>query len=246
MESIIVEGLEQTEFKKLDNVSRTRDELIELYWHFHPRFRFFKTLTFGARLLDVGAGQGGLYHWKDWEPPERNDISLYAADLKRGDFFDKYEGYAICHLDKGPLEFGGESFDAIFMSHVLEHISCPDRLFEEIRRVAAKRARIYIEIPTAATLAFPARQVFLAKNINVAISNFFDDQTHLHTFSLADLGNMAGNHHLEMLESGVIENPFLEDELFTYGLLNNDQELTTYAVWSKLRWAQYMILEKTI
>jgi hypothetical protein len=39
-------------------------DLVELFWRVHPRFQFLKSLPWGWNLLDIGAGNGGLAHWK--------------------------------------------------------------------------------------------------------------------------------------------------------------------------------------
>lgn len=47
-----------------------RDEaLVELFWRVHPRFQFLKSLPWGSNVLDAGAGNGGLTHWKGWRSP---------------------------------------------------------------------------------------------------------------------------------------------------------------------------------
>src|SRR5947208_16089963 len=58
------------------------DELVALFWQAHPRFQFFKTLPWDARVLDIGAGSGGLAHWKNWSRPPRPDLELYGVDLR--------------------------------------------------------------------------------------------------------------------------------------------------------------------
>ena len=42
----------------------------------------------------------------------------------------------------------------------------------------------------------------------------------------------------------MIENKFLEDRLLDFGRKNQDAETTIYALWSKLRFSQYVIAEK--
>jgi len=35
------------------------DDLLEVFWQSHPRLRFFKSLPWGANVLDIGAGMAG-------------------------------------------------------------------------------------------------------------------------------------------------------------------------------------------
>jgi SAM-dependent methyltransferase len=225
---------------------KSRDELLHLHWYFHPRFRYFKSLPLNSKLLDVGANSGGLYFWKHWGEPAREDLALYAVDLQVGSFFKKYVDFQICDLEKEALKFEAGFFDAILISHVLEHLSDPEKLLREIFRVLKIGGRIYIEMPTVQTLQYPTKKELLAQNINVSILNFYDDQTHKKTLPLDELRNLLHKVGLETVESGVIENSYLQNQLFAYGMAKNDQELTTYAVWSKFRWAQYAVAQKIV
>lgn len=244
MNKIVVD---QFEFNILDNPKyNNKNELINLYWSFHPRLKFFKTLPADSRLLDLGAGSGGLYHWREWGRPNRNDLKLYAIDMNQGSLFDKYEDYQICNLDKDSIKFEDDMFDAILMSHLLEHIRDTDKLFSEINRLLKKGGRLYIEIPSPETLTYPKRDKFVAKGVNSVITNFFDDCTHFRTYNLEELNKMAGKYGLDEVESGVIDCKYLEDELFTYGFNNNHDGCITFCVWSKLKWASYMVLEKKV
>lgn len=51
----------------MDKISYSgKNTLLQLYWTYHPRYRFFKNVPFKSRFLDVGAGPGGLQFWKEW------------------------------------------------------------------------------------------------------------------------------------------------------------------------------------
>jgi hypothetical protein len=63
-----------------------KNKILEQYWMFHPRFRFFKQSPLNANLLDIGAGSGGLFYWKEWGIPIRLDIKLHAIDQIKGVF----------------------------------------------------------------------------------------------------------------------------------------------------------------
>lgn len=233
------------ELKILDNqTKRSKDELLFLYWAFNPRYRFFKNVKNNSKVLDVGAGTGGLVHWKKWGAPVRDDIEIYAVDLYKGEFFDKYDGFQVCNLEIDNIEYDNEYFDVIIMSHLLEHIKNRIKLLKELYRLLKLGGKAYIEVPTPETLNYPSRFAFLDKGINVSTLNFYDDKTHIRTFDIVDLQKICISNGFKVLETGIIENKYLEDELFTYGINHNDQEVTTYSIWSKLRWAQYLVIEK--
>lgn len=232
------------EFTVSDKSSFDKNHLTTLYWSFHPRFRFFKMSPVNSKLLDVGAGSGGVWHWKQWGEPARNDIEMYAVDLKKGELFDKYQDYQVCNLDKNNLKYSNNFFDSILMAHVLEHIQDENKILDEVERVLKVDGKLYIEIPTTGTLHYPDRKLFLHKGIDVSTVNFFDDNTHRRTFDLDALSDILKKHKFKVLESGTIENKYLESILFACGIKNNDQELTTYGVWLQLKWSQYIICEK--
>lgn len=237
--------IEGIELELLENPTiNTKDELLNLYWTYHPRLRFFKNIKTNSKLLDVGAGPGGLSFWKEWSVPVRDDIKIFALDLNKGMYFDKYDGFQICNLDSDNIKYDNEYFDAIFMCHVLEHIQNEDKLLKELYRLLKPNGKLYIELPSPETLQYPSRRVFLDEGINVSTINFYDDSTHIKTFDIGELLKICVSNGFNILETGIIENKYLEDELFTYGIIHNDQETTTYSLWSKLRFAQYLVVEK--
>ncbi len=222
----------------------SRPELISLYWNYHPRYRFLKTLPPGSRLLDAGAGPGGLVLWKEWLPPRREDIRMSAVDMVRGELFDRYDDCRVCDMDAGPLAYQSGAFDAVLLSHVLEHIRDERVFFAELARLLRPGGRLYVEVPTPASEHFPGRQLFLDRGIDVSTVNFFDDSTHLRTFSLAELSALAESSAFLTRETGLIANRYIEDDLLAFGILNRDQEIATYGLWSKLGFAHYIVAER--
>jgi SAM-dependent methyltransferase len=220
------------------NIDKNR--LLEMYWYFHPRFRFVKSVREKAKLLDVGAGPGGLIFWLDWLQPERKDLRIFAIDLQKGEMFDSYDDYQVCDLEKDDIQFEGK-FDAFMLSHVLEHIKKPAILLKKIHKKAAPGALVYIEVPTPATLDLISRDHFLKRGIEISTVNFFDDSSHIQTYSLAQLVTMLSDADFSILESGVIQNSFLGPLLWGYGLRYKDSELTTYGAWLQLEWSHYVI-----
>ena len=232
------------EFTVSNTAELDKSQLTTLYWNYHPRFRFFKMAPLDSKLLDVGAGSGGLWHWKQWGEPARNDIEMYAVDLKKGELFDKYQDYQICNLDKNDLKYDNNYFDSVLMAHVLEHIQDENKILAEVERVLKVDGRLYIEIPSIETLHYPSKDLFLHKGIDVSTVNFFDDCTHIRTFALDTLSETLKSHKFKVLESGIIENKYLESIILSCGIKNSNQELSTYGVWLQLKWAQYIVCKK--
>ena len=242
MENLFIGGVDYTPLA--DPRYTSRPELVSLYWNYHPRYRFLKTLPRGSRLLDAGAGPGGLVLWKEWLPPRRDDIRMCAVDMVPGELFERYDDFQICDLDSEQLKYGPGSFNAVLLSHVLEHIKDEKKFFLELGRVLTAGGRLYVEVPTPASRHFPGRQLFLDRGVDVSTVNFFDDSTHLRTFSLGELSALAEGSGFTPLESGLIGNRYMEDELLSFGIRNGDQELATYGLWSKLGFAHYLVAER--
>ena len=218
--------------------------LLDNYWFYHPRFRFLKTLSRNARLLDIGANSGGLAFWRKKSTPDRSDIEMYAVDLREGANFGNYKDFQLCNIETAKLKFGDEFFDGIVMSHVIEHLTDPSHALDEISRILKPGGRIYLECPTPETLTYPTRKAFSKIGYEVSTLNFFDDPTHIKTYELGQLVGLVQQHRLRVLESGIIENKFLEPELLFTGSKTKDSKLLTYGLWSELRWSEYLVAER--
>ncbi len=221
----------------------SRDALIGLYWQSHPRFLFFKGVPRGACLLDMGAGSGGLAFWREYGAPPRKDIKMYAVDLAPGEFFGRYAGSQVANLDREPLGFEDGFFDAALASHVFEHFRDPAGVLAQLRRRMKPGGRAYLEVPSPASKDLPKRDEFVAHGWPMTISNFFDDATHVETFSPVALRSMGEAAGFGVVGSGAIESPYLADTLIRRGIDAKDAELVTYGYWARTRWAHYAIFE---
>jgi tRNA (mo5U34)-methyltransferase len=218
----------------------SREELLEQYWAGHPRFRFFKSLPFRCRLLDIGAASGGLVHWKGWGSPQRHDIEMYAVDREKGEFFSQYAGHQICDLDHERIQSPPDFFDALMLSHVLEYLENPDQLTSELTAFLKKNGTLYVETCTPDSLTLPQRESFAAQGLQVSVISASDVGGCRRSFPLGELCSMIETAGMRVLESGLIERKDIEDDLLSHGTRHQDVELTTYAIWSKLRIAQFV------
>jgi SAM-dependent methyltransferase len=212
-----------------------------LFWSFHPRFRFFKTLPPGARLLDIGAGSGGLHFWRHWGAPLRPDIALFGVDRTQGEHAGRYDGWDSVDLDAALPRFGAVRFDAFLMSHVLEHLADPPRLFAWMASVAAPSARIYLEWPHPDTRALPTAAALRAGGFGIQIFNFADDATHLATPSEAEAGSMLREAGFRMRESGRVEPGLLARELLARGVRADRMDWREMGLWGVSGWSAFAI-----
>ena len=128
-----------------------------------------------GRLLDVGSGSGWLVqHMQSlgWEA-EGVDFDPHAVELARA------RGLKVRLGGLHEQRFAAESFDALTMSHSIEHVHDPVALLAEARRVLRAGGRLAVATPNAASLLhrwfgphwFP-----------------LDPPRHLHLFNRAALG----------------------------------------------------------
>jgi len=238
-------NLDYFETFKPIKVKYKRDELIKLYWQYHQRFKSIKTFSaFNGSVLDIGGGHGGLVFWKEYLPPARTDLKMSIVDLQKGDFFNKYDKYAILNLDNETLPFENESFDFIMLSHLIEHVKDWKSLLDQCKRVLKKSGVIYIETPSKHTLHLPSSKYYIEKGFPCTTINFFDDGTHVAPTDLDEVGTYGNAHGIMTLEKGYCRSVYLEDFLLSYGYENNDMEVSQYGLWSKLLFSSYIVLQK--
>lgn len=112
----------------------------------HP-FRWLSSLPKGD-LLEVGCGAGGMLEkMQTWgwnvtglEPDEK------ALAMARNKGFDvRCDDLVKCKFDE-------ESFDAIIMHHVFEHIENPIKILEECRRILRRNGLLLITTPNSESL----------------------------------------------------------------------------------------------
>ena len=228
----------------LNRAFRDRDVLVEEYWRAHPRFLFFKGVTEDARLIDVGAGSGGMVGWKGWGSPDRGDITMCAVDMFEGEFFDRYADFDVVELGKNQTKFSSGYFDAAIVSHLIEHVDDRDALAREIYRLCRPGAKIYVEWPTHHSGNVVGKAALETFGVCCSTVNFFDDNTHLKLVTRDQGEDAFIKAGFATLTSGEITNDYLYPELFRCGYALSDSEVTTYALWLALKFSQYLILEK--
>lgn len=234
--------------KSIDNAAgfplTTRAELASAYWTNHPRFQVLKHSILNGTVLDLGAGPGGMINWRNYLFPKREDLSIYAIDIKQHENYQHYQGYRICNINEEVELFPGVSFDTVICSHVIEHLADPAHFFQLLNGALVAGGVAYVEMPTPHTTKLPTKELLRDGGYPESTFNFYDDPTHVRTYSRDDLFAMAEGAGFEVTEYGVIKDRFLEDALLRYGASCNDKPLFTNGLWSKFSWSQYLMVVK--
>jgi SAM-dependent methyltransferase len=209
-----------------------------------PRSVFVKNLRVGARLLDIGAGDGTLSVYRTWPLFPRLDIKMYALSLTKGEHFDDYDAYELKNLQETDDVFVNIDVQAFVCCHFIEHMSDPRRTVEFFRRRLRPGGRVYLEWPHPISKRMPSRTAFINKGIQVSTIRFDDDATHIEAWAMPELSTILRENGFAIETAGRTYFPFLADELRNHGCMKSDPVRTTLAVWAFVGWAQYLVAVK--
>ncbi len=222
---------------------RLKDNLILRWWNSHPRYRWFISLVPAAKLLDAGAGTGGIPYWQ--EQAQRKDIIATAVDRSPQDWTGYYQTGTVDFEERDCLSGLSEgTFDAVLFSHVVEHLVEPANALNELFRVCKLGATIYIETPTLASLNVPSMHEYKRMHWPCSSVRFDDDATHRVCYSREQLIILVEAAGFRVTDYGVIRNRFVEQALLEYGKDFQDSETSTYGITSVNRLHHYVIAER--
>ncbi|WP_428483573.1 class I SAM-dependent methyltransferase [Rhodopila sp.] len=216
-------------------------DLLEAYWRLHPRFHFVKTVPADAALLDIGAGSGGLARWKRWLQPFRDDIVFYGVDRARGTDAHLYRRWECVNLDAALPDFPDVTFDAFMLSHVIEHLGDPARMITWIASRIRPGGRVYIEWPNENAARQPRREAFLRHDIDIMITNFFDDATHLRMIPPDEVLGPLTRSGFRIIGSGTVDLGLPGEEMLARGLANGDAFARLAGYWSMSGWSNWVV-----
>lgn len=219
----------------------TDTELLELFWEAHPRLQFFASLGWGTNLLDLGAGSGGLAHWKHWVKPPRPDLNLYGVDRTDGEHRALYAGWEAIDLDRQMPAFSEVALTGFFASHLIEQLTAPERLVQWIGRRAAAGARVYLEWPSPTSIALPSRDELRRHDFEVLISNFRDDPENRNCPDLPTVCAWLRDAGLTIVASGAVDLGILGEELFARA---TDRDARSMGYWSMMQFSLYAVAVK--
>ena len=134
----------------------------------------------GQRVLDVGAKWGGL---GECAREAGIDVAYTGLDLSE----ENVRAAAARGLDvrqadvTKPLPVGDADFDCVFCLELLEHLTSPVVLLEELRRVLAANGRAVISVPSPYSWVEVHRELF----------HRHDPEGHLNAFTTPVMQNLA-------------------------------------------------------
>ncbi|SCX98171.1 Methyltransferase domain-containing protein [Thiohalorhabdus denitrificans] len=112
------------------------------------RFRYLPRASEGSRVLDVGCGNGTFLRWAQkagWEP-YGIEPDAKAAEQARGIGLNVQGGSVEAVRDYNHF------FDAVTLSHVIEHLHDPSETLRQLRQAMKPGAHLYIDTPNLNSL----------------------------------------------------------------------------------------------
>lgn len=146
-----VGGVEQHYSMDADEFFRNHDVERKL-WAGRHFIAHAERLTGGkGKVLDVGAGRGELLR-------AAREAGWSAVGIEPSPSFAEYAArYSGAEIMRAPVEqcgFEAESFDAVILAAVLEHLYNPDEVVGEIARILRPGGALFIDVPNEAGLYF--------------------------------------------------------------------------------------------
>jgi len=167
----------------------------------NSKFLFLKK-SFDKRpfnLLDVGAGNHSASKMNFLFPL----CSYYGVDLSK-DYNNSKEDFDVMkdffEMDLTKLDFHlipDNFFDGIWMVHVIEHLYNGDEVIKKIIPKLKSGGYIYVEYPGEKSTRLPAMKGTL---------NFYDDDTHVRLYSVAELKKIFDDSGCKVIDSGTRRN----------------------------------------
>ncbi|MDR7036505.1 2-polyprenyl-3-methyl-5-hydroxy-6-metoxy-1,4-benzoquinol methylase [Methylobacterium sp. BE186] len=223
-----------------------KDEFDAYFHTVSPRSTFVKNAPPDACLLDMGAGEGSLSIYKVWPSVARSDLKFYGTSLDPIRLAANYEQVSISDFETTPRPFNGVEFDAVVASHFIEHLSDPSGFIGWAASCMKPGGRMYLEWPHEFSKRMPSSSFFAEHGIPAFTTNFFDDHTHLQTWTAQDIIDIAGTSGLQPEFAGRIVLPYAAGWMRDQAREASDKISGTFAIWCAVGWAQYVILTKTL
>lgn len=209
-----------------------------------PRTQFVKSLPQEANLLDLGAGDGSLTIYKSWPKPDRSDVKMYGLSLVPIERAAHYHAVAYSDFEGVAPVFEDVQFDAVVCAHFIEHMKDPRRVIEFFASRLRPGGTAYIEWPHRISKNFPSRREFINRGFPTSTMNFADDPTHIETWGMAEVAEIASGAGLAIEGSGRVRSPYLANHLRDAAKRTTDLTRLTLSIWWHFGWAQYLVARK--
>ena len=136
----------------------------------------------GLRILDCGAWDGWFLSYTSPAIAQRVALDFdahFAGQLRRDGVH-----FVLADMEKGSIPLASDAFDLVVMTSTLEHLSSPEKIAAEIRRLLKPGGIAFITVPDIMKYKF----------------HFWDDVTHKRPFNRSSLRFLFESHGMNTLE----------------------------------------------
>ncbi len=178
----------ETDFEKLDPGKLLREEA-------SPLRNILDILPDGARILDVGAGNGML-GWlirraRPGVVADGVEPSAAGAELARG----FYRNFHCARIEEVKDWILREDYDYIVLADVIEHVADPLEFLRSLTEGISERTRVILSVPNVAH--YSVRLELLNGNFRYVDSGLLE-RTHLRFFTLETILDVASRLQLNV------------------------------------------------
>lgn len=199
---------------------------------------FLKSLPIDAKILNFGSYDDSLE-----QLARECDLNIRIDSCDTKPPTNAHEHFILLDPASPILPMNSCYYDAVVISHVIEHLPSPIESMAEWLRILKKNGLLYIEAPSDRSLLCKSNPAYLKHGF----FSFWDDPTHRRPWPPAALYRLAYGYGCTMLKAGYI-GTFYDKLTFPFiwliCTLTGDHHMLTRAFWRANKFSSYAIIQK--